>query len=86
MHSGWMAPLLQIRNVPDDDRRSLKARAAARGESLNTYLLGLIHDDVSRPTVAEVMARAAGRAERAAASSVDVLDQARSDRAAQPSG
>ena len=86
MHSGWMAPLLQIRNVPDDDRRSLKARAASRGESLNTYLLALIHDDVSGPTVVEVLARAAGRAERAATSSVDVIDEARSDRSTQPRG
>jgi len=34
-----MASLLQIRNVPDEARRALKARAAARGESLNAYLL-----------------------------------------------
>lgn len=44
-----MASLLQIRNVPDDVRRALKARAAAQGESLNAYLLGLIERDVARP-------------------------------------
>ncbi len=78
-----MASLLQIRNVPDDARRSLKARAAARGESLNTYLLRLIRDDVQRPTVEEVFARAASRAEQAQTSSIDVLDDARRDRAVQ---
>lgn len=78
-----MASLLQIRNVPDDARRSLKARAAARGESLNTYLLRLIREDVQHPTVEDVLARAASRAEQAQISSVDVLDEARRDRAVQ---
>lgn len=77
-----MGSLLQIRNVPDDARRALKARAAARGESLNTYLLDLIQREVSRPTVEEVLDRAARRSERASASALDVLDEARADREA----
>ena len=60
-----MSFLLQIRNVSDDVRRALKARAAARGESLNTYLLDLVERDVARPTVKEVLDRAALRAGRA---------------------
>ncbi|MGH3611332.1 MAG: FitA-like ribbon-helix-helix domain-containing protein [Pseudonocardia sp.] len=60
-----MSSLLQIRNVPDDARRVLKARAAARGESLNSYLLDLIQRDVRRPMVEDVLDRAAKRAERA---------------------
>ena len=75
-----MGSLLQIRNVPDEARRALKARAAARGESLNTYLLGLIERDVARPTVREVLDRAARRADRASASAVEVLDAAREER------
>lgn len=75
-----MGSLLQIRNVPDEARRALKARAAARGESLNTYLLELISRDVARPTVGEVLERAARRTERARASAVDALDVARSER------
>jgi plasmid stability protein len=75
-----MGSLLQIRNVPDEARRALKARAAARGESLNTYLLKLIERDVARPTVEEVLDRAARRAGRANASAVDVLDEARGER------
>lgn len=77
-----MSSLLQIRNVPDDARRVLKARAAARGESLNSYLLDLIQRDVRRPTVEDVLDRAAKRAERASASAVEVLDDARRERAA----
>lgn len=75
-----MGSLLQIRNVPDDARRALKARAAARGESLNTYLLELIEREVRRPTVEEVLDRAAKRAERASASAVDVLQEDRKER------
>jgi plasmid stability protein len=75
-----MTSLLQIRNVPDDVRRALKARAAAQGESLNTYLLGLVERDVARPTVKEVLDRAARRAGRASASAVDLLDTDRSER------
>lgn len=75
-----MTSLLQIRNVPDEARRALKARAAARGESLNAYLLNLLDREVGRPTVAEVLDRAARRSERAAVSAVDVVDEARSQR------
>lgn len=75
-----MAALLQIRSVPDEVRRALKARAAARGESLNAYLLDLLDREIARPTVAEVLDRAARRSERAAVSAVDVLDVARSER------
>lgn len=75
-----MGSLLQIRNVPDDARRALKARAAARGESLNTFLLDLLEREVARPTVEEVLDRAAQRAERASASAVDVLQEARGER------
>lgn len=75
-----MNSLLQIRNVPDEARRTLKARAAEAGTSLNAYLLELIAREVSRPTVAEVLNRAARRAERASGSAVDVLSAARAER------
>ncbi len=75
-----MASLLQIRNVPDETRRALKARAAAQGESLNSYLLDLIAREVARPTVAEVLDRAARRAEVSGTSAVGVLDVARAQR------
>lgn len=75
-----MAAFVQIRNVPDRTRRVLKARAAARGESLNAYLLDLLERDVARPTVAEVLERAARRGSPATASAVVVLDAARRER------
>ncbi len=75
-----MSGLLQVRNVPDDARRALKARAAARGESLNAYLLTVLTREASTPTVAEVLRRAASRAERSTGSVVDVLAEVRAER------
>lgn len=75
-----MPSLLQIRNVPDEARRALKSRAAPRGESLNAYLLNLLNREVARPTVAEVLDRAARRSERATASAVDTVNEARARR------
>ncbi|MDQ6851620.1 MAG: hypothetical protein M3070_17115 [Actinomycetota bacterium] len=75
-----MSSMVQIRNVPDDVRRALKTRAAARGESLNAYLLDLISREAARPTVGEVLERAARRTERSRVSAVEVLDAARSER------
>lgn len=75
-----MSSLLQIRDVSDQTRRRLKARAAARGQSLNAYLLDLFDREVARPTVAEVLDRAAQRAERGGVSSVEVIQAARAER------
>ncbi len=68
-----MAGLVQIRNVPDSTRKKLKSRAAERGESLNEYLLRLLEDETSRPTVAEVLQRVRLRSEKSSVSSVDII-------------
>lgn len=75
-----MASMLQIRNLPEEAHRTLKARAAGRGQSLNAYVLDLIAREVSRPTAAEVLERAALRAERATGSAVDAIEDARAER------
>jgi plasmid stability protein len=75
-----MSSLLQIRNVPDAARRELKAPAAVQGQSLNAYLLDLINREVARPTVAEVLQRAAQRAERATGSAADLIAAGRAER------
>ena len=58
----------------------LKARAAGRGQSLNAYLLDVLEREAARPTVAEVLARAAARTGRSAVSAVEVLDASRGER------
>ncbi len=78
-----MGSLLQIREVSDEARRALKARAAARGKSLNAYMLELINREVARPTVGEVLERATRRAERAEVSAADIIGPARVERDAQ---
>lgn len=54
--------LLQIRNVPDDVHRTLKARAALAGMSLSEYALAELRRAAERPTREELLARIAARA------------------------
>lgn len=53
--------LLQIRNVPDDVHRTLKARAALAGMSLSEYALAELRRAAERPTRDEILARVAAR-------------------------
>lgn len=46
---------MQIRDVPDDLTRTMKARAAAEGQSLSEYLLRVLLREAERPTRAEVL-------------------------------
>ena len=75
-----MSGLVQIRNVPDDARKALKARAAARGESLNEYLLNLLVEESARPTLRDVLERARARSEHSTVSSVDIVRRERDSR------
>lgn len=53
--------MIQIRHVPDDVHRKLKARAALEGLSLSDFLLREVQAIVDRPSLAELQARLAGR-------------------------
>jgi len=52
---------LQIRHVPDDVHRKLKARAALAGMSLSDYALAELRRAADQPTWDEVRARLAAR-------------------------
>ncbi len=52
-----MSKMIQLRNVPDDLHRSLKARAALAGMALSDYLLLEIKEIAERPTLAELRER-----------------------------
>jgi plasmid stability protein len=52
-----MSALLQIRDVPDDVHRTLKARAAASGQSLSEYVRGVLARTAARPTPQELSRR-----------------------------
>ncbi len=53
---------IQIRDVPDDVHRSLRAKAATSGLSLSAYLLREATKIAQRPSVDELLADAAERA------------------------
>jgi antitoxin FitA len=52
-----MSKMIQIRHVPDDVHRKLKARAALAGMSLSEYLLAEARRSLERPTRAEILER-----------------------------
>lgn len=52
---------LQIRNVPDDVHRRLKARAAIEGRSLSELALSELTRSLERPTRQELLERIASR-------------------------
>ena len=56
-----MAKMVQIRHVPDDLHRRLKARAALEGLTLSEYLLREVRRAAERPTLAELRSRLAQR-------------------------
>jgi antitoxin FitA len=56
-----MGTMIQIRNVPEELHRHLKARAATAGMSLSDYLLKEISNVAERPTLQEMLARLQAR-------------------------
>jgi len=54
-----MPKMVQIRNMPDDLHRKMKARAAGAGMSLSDYLLNEVRMAAERPTMEEFKARVA---------------------------
>ncbi len=75
-----MATMIQIRNVPDELHRKLKARAALAGMSLSDYLLAEIREVAARPTVDELRERIMRR--RSVAPSVPPAEAVRREREA----
>jgi plasmid stability protein len=77
-----MVGAITIRNVPDEVREELAARAARSGRSLQEYLIAELRAIALRPTADDVIARARARVEgsgdRVAAS--DILDERDADR------
>ncbi len=64
--------LIQIRDVPDDVHRTLKARAAAEGTSLSNYVLREVTRVARSPTPEELDARIRARGP-AGVSTEDIL-------------
>lgn len=60
-HATSMSKMIQLRNVPDELHRALKARAALEGMSLSDYLIAEVRRVAERPTVRELRERLAKR-------------------------
>ena len=56
-----MSKMIQVRNVPDDVHRALKARAAAAGMSLSDHVKQDLEAAAARPTLEEIDARVTER-------------------------
>lgn len=64
MHNACMTKSITIRDVPDEARRELAARAALTGRSLQEYLRAQLTALAARPDPEALMARIRTRKER----------------------
>jgi len=76
-----MSTLVQIRNVPQELHRRLKARAAMAGMSMSEYALRELRKALERPTREEILERLASRpVRRLRRSAADVIRAERDSR------
>jgi plasmid stability protein len=82
MRSASIAGMInvQVRGVPDDVHRQLKAQAALAGQSLNEFLLARMSDIARTPTVPQLAERIRGREPYDGPSSAAVIRAARDAR------
>lgn len=63
MHTACMPTSITVRNVPDEVRDELAARAARAGRSLQEHLRAELIELAARPTLDEVLTRIGRRKE-----------------------
>lgn len=69
---------VQIRNVPEELANELKARAAARRQTLSDYLLGELEEIAATPPLDEWLDRHLARPPRdLGVSAIELLDEVR---------
>ncbi|MCL2455890.1 MAG: hypothetical protein FWD18_11415 [Micrococcales bacterium] len=72
---------ITIRDVPEQTRRTLAARAASQGQSMQEYLRTLLDRTVASPTQDEILEQIRQRARTMPPLDLDrTLDEARQDR------
>jgi plasmid stability protein len=73
--------MVQIRNVPTDLHRRLKARAAIEGMSMSDYVLRELRKALDRPTREEILERLRRQpVRRLGRSAAEVIREARDSR------
>ncbi|MGW4030573.1 FitA-like ribbon-helix-helix domain-containing protein [Streptomyces sp. NPDC004838] len=65
---------VHVRDVPEDDLRTLKVRAAGAGQSLQSYLLQMIKSEASLLTPAEIAEEARSIAARGQVTADDITE------------
>jgi plasmid stability protein len=73
-------PSIQIKDVPNETHAELRRRAAQSHQSLQEYLLAMLIEQVSQPTLDEVLQRAGSRA-GGSVTFTQAVESVRSDRA-----
>lgn len=73
---------ITIRNVPEETRNILAARAARKGQSLQEFMLGEISRWAEQPTIEQLMdeVRSATHAHGATFTTEEILDDLHADR------
>lgn len=71
MYNVNMAKTIQIRNVPDDVHKMVRARADRAGTTVADYLRALITELASHPTIVDIVEP---RSQAAVASNGDAVD------------
>jgi len=75
-----MTTMVQIRNVPDELVRELKARAAAHRMSLSDFLLARLGEIAEEPALDDVLGRLAALPRRdLGVTAAQLVDEARSE-------
>lgn len=76
-----MSKMVQIRNVPEQVHRTLKARAAREGMSLSDFIKRELEHSVQRPTMQEWLDRVAqNKPIRARQSAAQIIRELRDSR------
>lgn len=82
MHFDIIGPMVnvQVRGVPDEVHRRLKAQAALDGQSLNEFLLARLDELARLPTVPELMKRISELEPYTGPSSAEIIREERDSR------
>lgn len=84
MHYAWSyaecMPALQIRDLPPELHRTLKARAAQRGQSLSEYAAQVLRRAAETPTFEELTERVRARGQTGDVTTNEVVQTIRRDR------
>ena len=72
--------MIQVRNVPDELHRALKARAAMEGRTLSDYILAELPRLADRPSRDQVLARVRARTPVGGPPAADIIHAERERR------